>query len=697
VVAVRVLVVTIVHVPLDARIYERQVAALRDAGCEVTYAAPWRAQEVEPPRGLRTIDVPRSVGRKRWASLRAARRLLREEAGSHDIVILHDPELLLVSGAAGRTPVVWDVHEDVRASLVARPWIPATLRPIAGLAARALERRAERTLHLVLAEHGYRARFSADHPVVPNVPILPDEVLPPGRSRVVYLGRVARARGAEALIELGRRLRGEVDVEIIGDAERDVEPLLEAAAARGDVAWTGYLPNREALSRLRGATAGLSLLADLPNFRGSMPTKVLEYLACGVPVITTPLPLAAEVVRESAGGRVVPFGDVDAAVDAVRGLLRDDATRVDAGARGRAYVQERYSWQIEGPRFVELIRGWARARIELQPLPATPQVSVVIPARDCASSLPGAVRSALDGGAAEVVVAVGPSRDETHAVAQRLADDNDEVHVVDNPTGRTPAGLNAAIRASRGDVIARLDAHATLSPDYLERAVSTLRRTGAANVGGRQRPVGRGAFGEAVAAVMTSPAGAGGAAYRTGQSAGAVDTVYLGVFRREALDAVGGFDERMVRNQDYELNVRIREAGGTVWFDPELAVDYGPRERIADLARQYLQYGRWRRVTLRLHPGSLRARQLAAPALVLGLLGGVIVAAAFGAWWPLGAVGGAYLLAVVVAAVQAAPSARLVLATALAFVVVHLSWGSGFLLGPPSGALDGDARDGERT
>jgi glycosyltransferase involved in cell wall biosynthesis len=356
----RVLVVTVVHVPLDARIYARQIAALLEAGCEVTYVAPWAATGTAKPDtgGLAALDVPRATGRRRLGALRAARRLLRQHAPGHDLVLLHDPELLLVAGAAGVTPVVWDVHEDVSASLVARPWVPSPLVGFLQRVARWVEARAERRHHLILAEHAYQERFKITHPVVPNVPRAPAEVSAPGDDRAVYVGRVARARGAMELIEVGRRLRGELTVEVIGDAETDVQVLLEEAHARGDVQWLGFVPNPEALRRIDGAMAGLSLLHDLPNFRGSMPTKVVEYLACGLPVVTTPLPLAAALVEACDGGHVVGFGDIDAVVAALRMLQSDPKARSQAAQRGRSHVLAHHSWEVEGARFVATLQGW---------------------------------------------------------------------------------------------------------------------------------------------------------------------------------------------------------------------------------------------------------------------------------------------------------------------------------------------------
>jgi hypothetical protein len=264
---------------------------------------------------------------------------------------------------------------------------------------------------------------------------------------------------------------------------------------------------------------------------------------------------------------------------------------------------------------------------------------------------------------AEVVVAAADAV--TAAAAQGF-------RVVDNPAGTTPAGLNRAIEASTGEVIVRCDAQASLPPRYVERAIDTLLRTGADNVGGMQVPVGVSPWEKAIAAAMRSPLGAGDARYRVGGEEGAVETVYLGVFPREVLQRLGGFDEDFVRNQDYELNHRIIESGGTVWFDPELRVEYRPRGSLAALARQYFEYGRAKRQFNHKHPGSLRWRQWAAPALVAALAAGLVASI----WFPpVLAVLVAYATGMVIAGVVTDASP---LRVAAALATMHLSWGVGF-------------------
>lgn len=309
------------------------------------------------------------------------------------------------------------------------------------------------------------------------------------------------------------------------------------------------------------------------------------------------------------------------------------------------------------------------------------RVSVILPARNAAHTLGAAVASVMQQSHVdEIVIAVGPSADDTERLARSLAESHSTVWVVDNPSGTTPAGLNLALSRATGDVIVRCDAHAVLPADYVATAIELLDRTGAGNVGGRQVPNADSGFAVAVAAAMRSPAGSGGAAYRSGTRARPVETVYLGVFRREALEAVGGYDERLLRNQDYELNHRLRMAGWQVWFDPRLEVAYRPRGAVGALAGQYLDYGRYKRLVMLEHPRSVRLRQLAPLALVALVVASIAVGWWTRSWWlPAGTVG-SYVGGLLIAGCAA--DRRRGFGVAVALAVMHWSWALGFLQGP---------------
>ncbi|MFD8556417.1 ExoA family glycosyltransferase [Streptosporangium canum] len=313
-----------------------------------------------------------------------------------------------------------------------------------------------------------------------------------------------------------------------------------------------------------------------------------------------------------------------------------------------------------------------------------PPISIVIPVLNEERHLREAVRQVLAqryAGPIEVVLAIGPSQDRTQEVADAIAAEDPRVTVVPNPTGRTPNALNAAIGASRSGIIARVDGHAMLPEDYLQVAVETLEETGADNVGGVMAAEGVTPFEKAVARAMTSKIGVGGARFHTGGTAGPADTVYLGVFRREALERVGGYDEHFQRAQDWEMNHRIRETGGLVWFQPRMRVSYRPRPTVKALAQQYFHYGRWRRVVARTHEGTINLRYLAPPAAVLAILAGLVVSPFF---WPGLLIPAGYLAAILAGSAvtgSGLPTASLV-RLPLVYVAMHMSWGWGFLTSP---------------
>jgi glycosyltransferase involved in cell wall biosynthesis len=308
------------------------------------------------------VDVPRAVGRRRLGALRAAQRQLEKYAPHADLLLVHDPELLLVLPLIRhRPPTVWDVHEDTAAALATKAWLPAALRRVAATGVLRAEGLAEQHLHLLLAETAYHERFVGTHPVVPNTTYVPDQATPyDGQARVVYVGHMSPDRGAAEMVGLAELVHPDgITVELIGSADAQARALIEPARDAGILRWHGYTPNDEAMLITDGALAGLSLLQDDPNLRHSMPTKVAEYMARGVPVITTPLPLAADLVERSGCGFIVPFGDPAAAAEAVRALQKDPPLRDAMGTRGHQDAAQFLRWPEDARAFVAQLERWA--------------------------------------------------------------------------------------------------------------------------------------------------------------------------------------------------------------------------------------------------------------------------------------------------------------------------------------------------
>ena len=313
-------------------------------------------------------------------------------------------------------------------------------------------------------------------------------------------------------------------------------------------------------------------------------------------------------------------------------------------------------------------------------LSVSPAISVILPVLNEEPHLAESVSAVLSQdyvGPLEIILALGPSSDQTNVIAESLAQRDSRIKLVMNPTGKTAAGLNLAIAASNSPVIIRVDGHAKIPSNYLSLAVSILRESGAVNVGGVMAAEGVTKFEIAVARAMRSPLGVGSSRFHTGGKAGEVDTVYLGAFRREAINAVGGFDERYTRAQDWELNHRLRKNGGKIYFDPRLQVTYRPRPNLKKLAKQYFQYGRWRRVVSRSHPGTVNFRYLAPPFTLIGTLTSLILGLLLHSIFFLPAA--VYGIFMFISSILIAKSFREFFSLLSIIPTMHFAWGAGFI------------------
>ncbi|MGA2184253.1 MAG: glycosyltransferase family 2 protein [Bryobacteraceae bacterium] len=284
----------------------------------------------------------------------------------------------------------------------------------------------------------------------------------------------------------------------------------------------------------------------------------------------------------------------------------------------------------------------------------------------------------------EVIVADGMSDDGTRDVLAKWAQAWPKLTVIDNPRGYVSSGLNAAVRAARGDIIIRMDAHSEYAPDYVRQSIAVLDETGADNVGGPARTRATGWLARAVAAAYHSRFGSGGAKFHDAGYEGPVDTVPYGCWRRATLERAGLFDESLVRNQDDELNLRIIRGGGRIWQSPRIRSWYRPRGSLRALFVQYFQYGFWKVAVIRKHRRPASWRHLAPGVCVL--LGLALAIASFFWRWPLAVLcvlAGTYAVGSLVASVTSARRHGWDLLPALpaVFAVYHAAYGLGFLAG----------------
>jgi succinoglycan biosynthesis protein ExoA len=317
----------------------------------------------------------------------------------------------------------------------------------------------------------------------------------------------------------------------------------------------------------------------------------------------------------------------------------------------------------------------------------SPVASVVIPCRNEAGYIEACLRGVLafeaPPGGFEVLVADGMSEDGSRDIVSRVAEEDSRVRLVDNPERTTPCGLNHGIRAARGAVIVRIDAHTNYAPDYLAACLQILRETGAENVGGPWIARGQGYLHRCIAAAFNAPFAAGGRAHLA-EYEGEVDTVYLGCWPREVFDRIGLFDEQLVRNQDDELNFRLRRAGGRIWQSPRIRSWYSPRDSLGKLFRQYWQYGYWKVRVMQKHGAPASWRHLVPGGFAASLLALAAAATIFApARLCLQAEVGAYLLAVLIASLLTSSRAGWALLPGLpiVFACYQLSYGLGFLIG----------------
>jgi succinoglycan biosynthesis protein ExoA len=314
---------------------------------------------------------------------------------------------------------------------------------------------------------------------------------------------------------------------------------------------------------------------------------------------------------------------------------------------------------------------------------SSPAVTIILPILNEEADLQNCISAILQqdyAGEIEIILALGPSKDNTNQIARDLAAADKRIKLVNNPTGQTAKGLNLAIAQSSFEIICRIDGHSEISNSYLKTAVSIMQEKGAVNVGGLMYADGQSGLQRTIAQAMRSKLGVGASKFHTGGTAGPSDTVYLGTFKKSAILAAGGFDERYIRAQDWELNHRMRAQGGLIWFDPRLVVTYRPRKSLTKLAKQYFQYGRWRRVISRQHPKTTNFRYLAPPvALVINLLSvlfGVLVTEAF--FLPVLI----YMTLIIIGGAIIGKKFADKLLMPIVFATMHLSWGAGFITSP---------------
>jgi len=331
-----ILVVTTVHRPDDTRIRERLIRSLASE-FRVVYAC--RSPGPSERDGLAYVELSGGRARRNWDAIRVILR------SSWVVLVLHDPETIfagLIARLIKRRPVVFDVHEDFPAAALTRSWVPTWLRRPLAWSARWMMALAEKTMHVTLAEPGYTRLFIRDHAVFPNYPDTSryPEPVSEGDGCAVYLGDLTTERGVDVAVEASAKAA--VRLRLIGPASDEIRTVLKKDAERGVVEFVGALPNPDALDNVALASVGLAPLRDTPNYRHSQPTKILEYLALGVPVVASDLPGTRSLTEGLDAVILVRPGDAGELADAIARAMRPEA-REAAIAQTEA-IRERFRW-----------------------------------------------------------------------------------------------------------------------------------------------------------------------------------------------------------------------------------------------------------------------------------------------------------------------------------------------------------------
>lgn len=361
--------VTTVHRPDDTRVRHRECGALTDAGVSVTLVAKAGSELTEPDDAVRRVPLPEP--RTRWARLLQQPRLLRELLTlDADVYQFHDPELFATAvalHALGRVVVV-DIHEDYRAQIKVKPYLGRAAPLVAAgvaLAEAASVRFVDGTVVARPAVHARLARHARRLVLVENFAEPSDGVGPfdltSYRCRppvACYVGSVSRFRGLKDMVEAAQ-LASDWELALAGPVSRDEASERLMAGIPDPSVYRGVVPRSELPTFLSRCRVGLSVLWPVPSHLADRPTKVFEYMAAGLPVVTSDLPGSRHLVEEAGCGIVIPSGAPEALDEAVSHLMTHPEEAWRMGQAGREAVLSRFSWAGEAARYVEFIRGLA--------------------------------------------------------------------------------------------------------------------------------------------------------------------------------------------------------------------------------------------------------------------------------------------------------------------------------------------------
>jgi putative colanic acid biosynthesis glycosyltransferase WcaI len=528
--------------------------------------------------------------------------------------------------------------------------------------------------------------------------------------RVVYCGTVGMAHGVRTLLEAARELvltDPDVEVLIVGDGAERAE--LEALASAWDlhnVTFAGRVLHEQVPQCLRSADIAVMTLRGLPLFEHALPMKLLEYMAAGRPVAAAAAGQVATLLTSTKAGIASRPEDPHGIADSIRRLAADPEAARAMGARGRRFVEQNLSRPAIVDRLeleLESLNGAPTPSARQQATSRDPErVSLVMPVRNEGSIIEEAVSSVLaqraDGIELELLVVDGRSTDGSTAILREMEAREPRLRVLDNPQIRTPHALNIGLREARGEYVWIAGAHSVYDPDYLAVCLQELRRHSVVGCSGRVivEPANESVSARLVAWVMSSTFASSAKSFRT-MADGYADTIPFPVFEKRALIELGGYNERLFRNQDNDMNSRLRAAGHRLYYTWKTESHYRSQANLRALMKYGFRTGKWNVLTLRENERAMSPRHFA-PLAFVALLSAMLILAAIGLttnpgthpllWWLPAAVVAVHLAVGAIVALPVAirnrrPAAMLMPIFILCF---HVSYGAGMLLALLAGA-----------
>ena len=613
----KILIASSLHPVDDPRVFHKEAVSLAKEH-EVHLAAVAHGRSAAP--GVELHPFKRSAGRIRGTlqAYQAITRVFRRLRP--DVVHFHDPDLVplcLWLCLFTRSKVVYDIHEDVTKTIVKKRWLPGPLkRPLGWMFGKIEVFAASRFDAVVLAEPYALDRFGQINAVIVRnfaplveaprrIPFSDDRPI-----RLIYVGGLAETRGILTLIEALDLTRVKAELHLAGRFYSE-DFRKRVLTDRPDVHYHGVLSFGDVFNLLLQADIGMNCIHSVPSHVESLATKVFEYMAAGLPIITSDFPIWREIVEGAGCGVCVDPSDARAIARAVDDLARVPSQLTAMGQTARGLHEKKYNWSLEEKNLFEvysrLERGKGRkgekekrTKGKVQSAIRNPTVSVVIPMRNERGSIEANLRALaandLPREKFEVIVVDGMSEDGSAELAESLIREMGNGRVLKNPKRTTPVALNMGVEAAGGDIIIILGAHSAVFPDFLSKNLEALERTGADCVGGTLiHSSSDTLLANVINVAQNCPFGSGGAGFRYSDKPGDVSTVPFGAYRREVFDKIGGFDEALHKGQDAEFNFRMVESGLKIYYSPEIKTYYFSRSSLRRLFKQFLAMG-WSKV-----------------------------------------------------------------------------------------------------